>query len=109
MMTEVTASIVREICELNAKSRRENSDWFIGAVADVENYLFKELKIPRDYRWCLHRRATTAKEAQAIVMGFWNIGFRESRGAGAALDQSAVHVYAYAWPPAVTAATARVL
>ena len=93
MMTENTAEIIREVCELNAKAGGICSDWCVGATDDAERHLFQELGIPRDYRWCIHRRAVSAKEARAIVQGFHNIGFEASFDGSD--DESALQVFAY--------------
>lgn len=93
MSAAETASIIREFCELNAKAGGVCAEWCVGTTSDAERHLFQELRLPRDYRWCIHRRAISAKEARAIVLGFENIGFQASLARGN--DESAVHVFAY--------------
>jgi hypothetical protein len=93
MRTEATIDIIREFCELNTKSGGICAEWCVGATDDAEHHLFEELGIPRDYHWCIHRRAISAREARAIVLGFHNIGCEASFVKGE--DESAVHVFAY--------------
>jgi hypothetical protein len=92
MIAESTARIIREICELNALGE---GDWHIGAASDAERHLFKDLELPRNYRWCIHRCTASAKEAQAIILAFSNVGFQKCPRAGGGNDESAVHVFAY--------------
>ena len=93
MCVEETVDIIREFCELNAKSGGVCAEWCVGATDDAERHLYEELGLPRDYRWCIHRRATSAREARAIVLGFHNIGCEAIFVKGE--DESAVHVFAY--------------
>lgn len=91
--TEKMADIIREFCDLNVKSGGNCSEWCIGVTDDVERRLFCELRIPRDYRWCIYRRAVSAEEARAIVQGFFNIGYEtclDPKG-----GERAIFVFAY--------------
>jgi hypothetical protein len=93
MRAESTEEIIRQFCELNAKGGGICSEWCVGVTEDAEHHLFEELGIPRDYPWCIHRCAASAKEARAIVEGFHNVGCeaRFSRINGS----RAVYVFAY--------------
>jgi hypothetical protein len=93
MKAQETSKIIRELCELNAKAGGVCAEWCVGATDDAERHLFEELGIPRDYNWCIHRRAISAREARAIVLGFHNIGCEASYAEGG--DESAVYVFAY--------------
>lgn len=93
MNTEKMDEIIREFCELNAKSGGNCSEWCVGVTDDVERHLYRELGIPHDYRWCIHRRAVSAEEARAIAQGFLNIGYETSPDRNG--NEFAIYVFAY--------------
>jgi hypothetical protein len=100
MITEETATIIRDFCELNAKAGGICSEWCIGVTDNVERDLFEELGIPRDYCWCIHRCALSAKEARAIMLGFRNIGFETYSNGKESENESKIYVFAYRKAPA---------
>jgi hypothetical protein len=93
MITESSEKIIRDFCDLNEKAGGNCSEWCVGATEDAERHLYEELGIPRDYPWCIHRCAVSAKEARAIVEGFHNVGCETRFCVGN--TASAIYVFAY--------------
>ena len=98
MISESSVNIIKDICQFMAEGGGDCTQWRIGATADIEQVLYVDQGISRNYRWQIYRRAQSAEEAQAIVMGFRNLSCEEcpacQRGRG-----PAVYVYAYLKKP----------
>ena len=98
MISENSIKIIKDICQFMAEGGGDCTQWRIGAAANAEQALFVDRGLSRDYRWQICRRAQSAEEAQAIVMGFCNLSCEECP-AGRNGDGSAVYVYAYLKKP----------
>jgi hypothetical protein len=101
MISETTAKIIRDICDLNALDEGEGSEWHIGATGNVDQLLFTDLEIPRNYRWCMHRQVPSAREAQVIISAFRNVGFKECLRTGPVDDTSELYVFVYRNAPSL--------
>ncbi len=98
MITDSSVNIIRDICKLMSDYGDDCAQWRIGAAANVDQVLFVDQGLARNYPWQICRRAPSADEARAIVDGFRNLSCEECPG-GRDRNQAAVYVYAYLKTP----------
>jgi hypothetical protein len=103
MISDSSVNIIRDICKLMSDGGGDCAQWRIGAAADVDHVLFVDQGVSRDYPWQICRRAPSADEARAIVVGFRNLSCEECPG-GRDQNEAAVYVYAYLKNPRLEAA-----
>lgn len=102
MISETSVKIIKDICQFMAEGGGDCTEWRIGATADIARVKLVDQGISRNYRWQICRRAQSAEEAQAIVMGFRNLSCEECPASQGG-EGPAVYVYAYLKKPLLEA------